>query len=75
MASIGPGVEEIRIHTKLDHRVVYIARFAEGIYVLHAFEKRSAKTPKKDLELARTRLRELLAKRRKKEHAKAQTHA
>ena len=36
--SIGPGVREIRIHTGLEHRVFYVARFAEAVYVLHAFE-------------------------------------
>ena len=60
MPSIGPGVSELRIHTDLEHRVFYIAKFREGIYVLHAFQKRSRKTPKGEIELARHRLRELL---------------
>jgi phage-related protein len=63
MPSIGTGVQEIRVHTGLEHRVFYIAKFAEGIYVLHAFEKRTRKTPKRDPELARNRLRALLLKR------------
>lgn len=70
MKSIGQGVEEIRIHTRLEHRLLYVARFAEGVYVLHAFEKRSAKTPKKELELARSRFRDLVADRTKRQHAK-----
>lgn len=64
MPAIGPGVREIRIHTGLEHRVFYIAKFEEGIYILHAFEKRTRKTPKPDLELARTRLRVLLVRKR-----------
>lgn len=60
MASIGAGVQEIRIHTEAEHRVCYVARFAESIYVLHAFEKRTRKTSRSDGELARTRYRELL---------------
>ena len=44
MASIGAGVQEIRIHTETEHRVCYVARFLEGIYILHAFEKRTEKT-------------------------------
>lgn len=44
MASVGPGVQDIRIHTEIEHRVFYAARFAEGIYVLHAFDKRTQKT-------------------------------
>ena len=64
MPSIGPGVREIRIHTGLEHRVFYIATFAEAVYVLHAFEKRTRKTPKHDLELAQDRLRGLVNRRR-----------
>ena len=61
---MGAGVREIRIHTGLEHRVFYVVKFTEGIYVLHAFEKRTRKTPKRDLELARDRFRALVVKRR-----------
>ena len=64
MPPVGPGVREIRIHTGLAHRVFYLAKFMEGVYVLHAFEKRTRKTPKRDLELARDRFRALVLKRR-----------
>lgn len=64
MPTVGPGVREIRIHTGLEHRVFYVAKFREGVYVLHAFEKRTRKTPKRKLELARERFRALLIKRR-----------
>lgn len=64
MPTVGPGVREIRIHTALEHRIVYIARFAEAVYVLHAFEKRSRKTPRRDLDLARQRLQQLVLQRR-----------
>lgn len=64
MQSIGPGVREIRVHTDSEHRVFYVARFDDAIYVLHAFQKRSRKTPKRDLQLARERLRTVLMKRR-----------
>jgi phage-related protein len=43
---------------------LYVARFAEAVYVLHAFEKRTRKTPRRDLSLARQRFHELLALRR-----------
>jgi len=65
MASVGAGVEEIRVHTGREHRIFYIARFEEGVYVLHAFEKRSRKTPAKEIEVARTRLREALTAKRR----------
>jgi phage-related protein len=51
-------------------RVCYVARFAEAIYVLHAFEKRTQKTPAKDIDLARTRYRELLRWRREQGYGK-----
>ena len=64
MPAVGPGVREIRVHTALEHRVLYIAKFAEAVYVLHAFEKRTRKTPQRDVSLARQRFHELLALRR-----------
>lgn len=65
MVSVGAGVEEIRVHTGQEHRVFYLARFEEGVYVLHAFEKRSRRTPAKEIEVARVRLRDVLAARRR----------
>ncbi len=64
MASIGSGVKEIRIHTGVEHRVFFVAKFQEAVYVLHAFEKKRRKTSKRDMEIGRTRLSELLAHRR-----------
>jgi phage-related protein len=64
MRTVGPGVREIRIHTGLEHRVLYVATFPEGVYVLHAFEKRTRTTPARDLELARDRFGALVIKRR-----------
>ncbi len=70
MTTVGTGVEEIRIHSGLEHRVFYVAKFSEGIYVLHAFEKRSRKTPLREIELARDRFRALVLKRRTDKSAK-----
>ena len=70
MATVGPGVREIRIQAGTAYRVFYIARFAEGVYVLHAFEKRTRKTTRKDLDVGRTRYRDLLELRRKEGRAK-----
>ena len=64
MSAIGPGVREIRIRTGIEHRVFYVAKFSEAVYVLHAFEKRSRKTPKRELRLARDRFRDLLIRKR-----------
>lgn len=56
MPSVGPGVREIRVQVGRQFRVLYVTRFAEAIYVLHAFEKKSQKTPAADIERARKRL-------------------
>ena len=63
MTSVGPGVREIRIQAELAHRVFYLATFDEAVYVLHAFEKRTRKTPPQEIALARDRYRALLKKR------------
>ena len=63
MPSIGSGVREIRIHESGEFRVLYIARFAEAIYVLHAFQKKTRKTPQRDLALARARLKQIRGER------------
>jgi phage-related protein len=59
MRSIGSGVKEIRIHVLGEWRVIYLANLADGIYVLHAFQKKGQKTNKNDIELARKRLKEI----------------
>ncbi|HET6764327.1 MAG TPA: type II toxin-antitoxin system RelE/ParE family toxin [Longimicrobiaceae bacterium] len=63
MNTVGPGVREIRIQTGRAFRILYVARFREAIYVLHAFEKKSQRTAKRDLDLAESRLAELLRRR------------
>ena len=64
MHRVGAGVREIRIQTGRAFRVLYVAKFAEAIYVLHAFEKKSQRTAKRDLDLAQERLADLLRRRR-----------
>ena len=66
MSTVGSGAIEIRVHAESEYRVIFVARFAEGIYVLHAFAKRSRQTPQRDIELARTRLREVAQWRRQR---------
>jgi phage-related protein len=68
MASIGVGVREIRIHTGREHRVLYLAAFAEAVYVIHAFEKKTRKTATGDVNLAKQRFRELIDARRTLRH-------
>lgn len=65
MSSIGRGVEEIRIRDDSGiYRVVYAARFAEAVYVLHAFQKKSQSTARRDLEIARKRYVQLMRGRK-----------
>src|ERR1041385_4598364 len=64
MPSVGPGVNEIRVRTGTEHRVIYLARYVEGIYVLHAFAKKTRKTSERDIRLARARLKMISERRR-----------
>ncbi len=48
---------EIRVHAGGEYRVIYVAKYIEALYVLHAFEKRSQRTRQGDIELARSRFR------------------
>src|SRR3990172_11331656 len=59
MRSVGPGAMEIRIHQPHEHRVIYVATFSEGVYVLHVFEKKSQQTPQKDIAIARANYAEM----------------
>jgi phage-related protein len=63
MPSIGKGVEEIRIWGDTGtYRVIYTARLADAIYVLHAFHKKTQATSKRDIELAKQRFAQLSRK-------------
>src|SRR5215470_13802303 len=64
MGGVGPGVHELRIRTSVEHRIFYVAKFAEGVYVLHAFQKKRQQTGQQDLQLARERYREVLRQRK-----------
>jgi phage-related protein len=60
IATIGTGVREIRIRDLAGaFRVIYVAKFADAIYVLHCFQKKTARTSQTDIELATKRYRDL----------------
>jgi phage-related protein len=63
MAAIGLGVSEIRVRVGGAFRVIYLAKYAEAIYVLHAFQKKSRGTSHLDIELARNRFRAFIRER------------
>jgi phage-related protein len=65
--TIGAGVKEIRISDDGNiFRVMYIAKFEEKIYVLHSFQKKTQKTSRKDIDIAKTRYKAII--NREKNH-------
>lgn len=56
---VGTGVREVRIHVLGEWRVLYVAKFDDAVYVLHAFQKKSRKTRREDIEIARQRYRQI----------------
>ncbi len=60
MPAIGAGAYELRIRIEGAFRVFYVAKFAEGIYVLHAFEKKTRQTARLDVEVGAKRYRLLM---------------
>ena len=56
---VGQGAYEIRIHALGEWRVIYAAKFDEAVYVLHAFQKKTPRTRKEDLDLAARRYQQV----------------
>lgn len=64
MPAVGPGVREIRVRDDSGaFRVLHVAKFADAVYVLHCFQKKTQATSRPDLNLAEQRYRELLKER------------
>ena len=53
MLPIVKGAIEIRIHQPDEYRVIYVAKFAEAIYDLHAFSKKTQQTQDREIDKAR----------------------
>jgi phage-related protein len=68
MGDVGQGAYEIRVRSSdggtVQHRVIYVAKFEEAVYVLHAFEKKTQRTPAHHLEVAAARYKQMLRARR-----------
>ena len=66
---IGDSLERVRGFPPEARReagyLVYIAKFPEALYVLHAFQKKSQKTASADIDSARGRFRELVKERKR----------
>lgn len=60
MPSVGTGVRELRVQgSDSQYRAIYITTIGDMVYVLHVFVKKSQKTLKNDLEIAKKRLSEI----------------
>ena len=66
MSTVGPGVAEIRVKVGGAFRLLYVAKFAETVYVLHVFQKKSQRTAAMDLDVARARYRLVQRTRRER---------
>jgi phage-related protein len=65
MPTVGAGVHEIRVRDDGGvFRMMYVAKFPEAVYVLHAFQKKTRATSRKDLALAKDRYQEILTRRK-----------
>ena len=62
MPTISTGVREIRIQVGLQYRIIYIAKFDDKVHVLHAFQKKTQKTPRADIALAKKRMMDVARK-------------
>jgi len=61
MPSVAASVEELRIKDRSGaYRVFYFAKLETAVVIFHAFQKKTAKTPPHEIELARARLKEML---------------
>ncbi len=65
MPSLGRGIEEIRIRDEAGQfRVVYVAKFADVVCVLHCFQKKMQRTRKRDIDLVTRRFKALMQERK-----------
>lgn len=64
MPTVGLGAREIRIRDASGaFRVIYVAKLAEAVYVLHCFQKKTEQTRSADIRLAAHRYRTLMQER------------
>ncbi|MFP2514965.1 type II toxin-antitoxin system RelE/ParE family toxin [Buttiauxella agrestis] len=57
---LGNGLFELRVGDKDIARAVYAFSYGQTIYILHAFTKKTLKTPVNAIEIARIRLKEFM---------------
>jgi phage-related protein len=57
--TIGKHARQLTIKSKDSYRVIYVVKFADAIYVLHAFKKKTEGTAKKEYTTAKQRYKQL----------------
>ena len=62
MSAVGAGAYEVRVRIEGAWRAIYVAKFADAVYVLHAFQKKTQKTSKGDIDLAVARYKLIAGK-------------
>jgi len=64
MTTVGAGVKELRIREEAGaFRVIYLAKLADAVYVLHCIQKKTEQTSQQDIQLARKRYKDLMKER------------
>ncbi len=60
MPNIGRGIHELRLRDRAGvYRIIYAVATKAGVVLLHAFKKTTERTPQRNIEIARTRLKEI----------------
>ncbi|MEI8323781.1 MAG: type II toxin-antitoxin system RelE/ParE family toxin [Betaproteobacteria bacterium] len=64
MPTVGAGAYEIRVRVGKQYRMIYVAKFSDHVYVLHAFIKKTPKTAKPDLDIAKNHYAALMKRKK-----------
>ena len=64
--TIGAGVAEIKVKHRGEYRAFYTVNVGDAIYIINAFRKKTQKTPRAEIDLARARFAELKQALRRK---------
>lgn len=60
LSGIYPGLHELRLKDRSGQiRILYFMKKADGIYMVHAFRKKTQALPRQEIELALRRIREV----------------
>jgi len=59
MKTVGPGVREVRVQVDGQFRAFYVTNLGNAVYVLHAFQKKTPQTSQQDIDLGRTRFKQI----------------